>query len=171
MLSQFKHISTLVFDVDGVLTDSTLLVLPDGVMARRMNIKDGYALQLAVKKGYRVLIITGGNAPEVKERLVKLGISEIWMKVEDKAAVLKEYMEQHGLVKEEVLYMGDDMPDRQVMLLAGLPCCPADAVQDIKEVSIYVSPIKGGEGAARDVIEKVMKLRGNWGEDTTVRAR
>ena len=171
MLSQFKHISTLVFDVDGVLTDSTLLVLPDGVMARRMNIKDGYALQLAVKKGYRVLSITGGNAPEVKERLVKLGISEIWMKVEDKAAVLKEYMEQHGLVKEEVLYMGDDMPDRQVMLLAGLPCCPADAVQDIKEVSVYVSPIKGGEGAARDVIEKVMKLRGNWGEDTTVRAR
>ena len=171
MLSQFKHISTLVFDVDGVLTDSTLLVLPDGVMARRMNIKDGYALQLAVKKGYRVLIITGGNATEVKERLVKLGISEIWMKVEDKAAVLKEYMEQHGLLKEEVLYMGDDMPDRQVMLLAGLPCCPADAVQDIKEVSVYVSPIKGGEGAARDVIEKVMKLRGNWGEDTTVRSK
>ena len=170
MLKNFKHITTFVFDVDGVLTDGTLLVLPDGVMARRMNIKDGYALQLAIKRGYRVLIITGGNAAEVKERLLKLGITEIWMQVEDKAAILRKLIEEQNLAKESILYMGDDIPDREVMQLCGLPCCPADAAQDIKEVSLYISHLKGGEGCGRDVIEKVMKLRGNWMEEVTVRS-
>lgn len=171
MLEKFKHISCIVFDVDGVLTDGNLFVLHDGLMARRMNIKDGYALQLAVKKGYHVLIISGGNSPEVKERLTKLGITAIWMQTENKAAVLESYMKKHALVKESVLYMGDDMPDLKVMQLAGLPCCPADAVTEIKEASVYISHLKGGEGCARDVIEKVMKLRNNWSDEGSVRAQ
>ena len=170
LLSKFKHITTFVFDIDGVLTDGTLLVLPHGVMARRMNIKDGYALQLAVKRGYHVVIISGGNSVEVIERLSKLGITDLFMQVENKAGVLQQIMQKHSIEKEAVLYMGDDLPDLEVMQMAGLPCCPADAAQDIKEKSIYISHVKGGEGCARDVIEKVMKLRGNWGEDNTVRA-
>ena len=171
MLHKFKHITTFVFDVDGVLTDGNLLVLPGGVMARSMNIKDGYALQLAIKKGYRVLVISGGNSPEVKDRLEKLGVTHVWMQVSDKPAVLKEYIQQYALAAEAVLYMGDDIPDLQVIQLAGLPCCPADAVQEIKEKSVYISHLTGGKGCVRDVIEKVMKLRGDWGEDSSVRAK
>jgi 3-deoxy-D-manno-octulosonate 8-phosphate phosphatase (KDO 8-P phosphatase) len=171
LLNKFKHITTFVFDVDGVLTDGNLLVLPGGVMARSMNIKDGYALQLAVKKGYRVLVISGGNSPEVKDRLEKLGVTDVWMQVSDKTAVLQEYMQLQQLAAEAVLYMGDDIPDLQVIQLAGLPCCPADAVQEIKEKSLYISHLTGGTGCVRDVIEKVMKLRGDWGEDSSVRAQ
>ncbi len=171
MLDTFKHITTFVFDVDGVLTDGSLFVLPDGLMARRMNIKDGYALQLAVKKGYHVVIISGGDSPEVKQRLINLGIKEVWMQVTDKRTVLENFMQQHQLPASAVLYMGDDIPDLQVMQAAGVACCPADAAQDVKQKSIYISHIKGGEGCARDVIEKVMKLRGDWGEDTAVRAQ
>ncbi|MEO7530342.1 MAG: HAD hydrolase family protein [Sediminibacterium sp.] len=171
MLEKFKHITTFVFDVDGVLTDGTLLILPDGVMARKMNIKDGYALQLAVKKGYHVVVISGGNSAEVKERLSKLGIKDIWMQVENKATILQQFMKQHHLSKEKILYMGDDIPDLEVMQISGLPCCPADAAQEIKEVAVYISHVKGGEGCGRDVIEKVMKLRGDWGVDTSVRSQ
>jgi 3-deoxy-D-manno-octulosonate 8-phosphate phosphatase (KDO 8-P phosphatase) len=171
VLELFAPINTFVFDIDGVLTDGTLLVLPDGIMARRMNIKDGYALQLAVKKGYRVVVISGGFSVEVKDRLHKLGVADVYMKVEDKATVLSEYMYQHLIKKEEVLFMGDDMPDLQVMQVAGLACCPADAATEIKEIAHYISPIIGGSGCARDVIEKVMKLNDKWGEDVTVRAQ
>lgn len=171
MLDKFKHITAFVFDVDGVLTDGTLLVLPAGVMTRRMNIKDGYALQLAVKRGYAVMVISGGNSPEVKERLEKLGITQVWMQVTDKTSLLQQVMKKQGLDKNAVLYMGDDLPDLSVMQTAGLACCPADAARDIKEIAHYISPLKGGEGCVRDVIEKVMRLRGNWGEDDTVRAQ
>lgn len=171
MLSKFKNITTFAFDVDGVLTDGNLFLLAEGLMARRMSIRDGYALQLAVKKGYQVLIISGGDSAEVKDRLVKLGIKDIWMKVTDKKAVLETYMQKNALAKNSVLYMGDDIPDSQVMRMVGLPCCPADAVQEIKELSVYTSHIKGGDGCARDVIEKTMKLRGDWNEDLTVRAK
>lgn len=171
MLETFKHITTFVFDIDGVLTDGNLFVLPDGLLARRMNIKDGYALQLAVKKGYHVIIISGGNSPEVKDRLEKLGIKEVWMQVENKPAVLEQFMHKNQLSKISVLYMGDDIPDLRVMQMAGLPTCPADAVQEIKEIATYISHLKGGEGCVRDVIEKVMKLRGDWGEDIAVRAQ
>lgn len=171
MLSKFSQITTFVFDVDGVLTDSGILVLPGGVMARKMNIKDGYAMQLAVKRGYKVLIITGGTAPEVEERFRKLGVQHIWMGIADKAAILEPFMKEHGLKKEEVLYMGDDLPDLPPMRLVGLPCCPADAVQEIRELAVYHSHLDGGDGCVRDVIEKVMRLRGNWGEDVAVRAQ
>ncbi len=170
MLSKFKHITTFVFDVDGVLTDGNLFLLGDGVMARRMNTRDGYALQLAIKKGYRVLIISGGDSAEVIDRLTRLGVKDIWMKVTNKKTVLETYMRENNLYPSSVLYMGDDIPDAQVMRLAGLPSCPADAVQEIKELSVYISHIRGGDGCARDVIEKVMKLRGDWNEDVTVRS-
>jgi len=171
ILKGFKSISCFVFDMDGVLTDGTLLVLPDGVMARKMNIKDGFALQLAVKKGYHVLVISGGNSPEVKERLIKLGVSQVWMQVSDKVAVLKEWLTENQVSKSEVLYMGDDVPDLNVMRLAGIQACPSDAAIDIKNSVDYISAFKGGEGCARDVIEKVMKLRGDWETDTGIRAQ
>ena len=171
MLDKFKHITTFCFDIDGVLTDGSLLLLPEGAMARHMNIKDGYALQLAIKKRYRVLVISGGYSAEVKERLLKLGVTEIWMEISDKAKILQDYMQQENLDRKSVLCMGDDMPDLAMMKTAGLASCPADAVQEIKELSDYISHLKGGEGCARDVIEKVMKLRNDWGEDVSVRAR
>lgn len=171
VLELFKPINTFVFDVDGVLTDGTLLVLPNGVMARRMNIKDGYALQLAVKKGYHVVIISGGISDEVQERLNKLGVTNVFMQVQDKVAVLTNFMQQHRLSKEQVLFMGDDMPDAPALRLVGLPTCPVDAATDIKEIAQYISPVNGGAGCVRDVIEKVMKLQGNWNEDITVRAQ
>lgn len=171
MLEKFRHIRCFVFDVDGVLTDGNLFVLADGLLARKMNIKDGYALQLAIKKGYKVVVISGGNSPEVKDRLTKLGVTDIWMQITNKPAVLESYMQEHALAKESVLCMGDDIPDLKMMQLSGLPVCPVDAVTEIKEVSVYISPLKGGEGCARDVIEKVMKLRNDWSDDGSVRAR
>ncbi len=171
ILSLFKPVTTFVFDVDGVLTNGTLLVLPDGVMARQMNIKDGYALQLAVKQGYRVVIISGGYSPEVENRLARLGITDVFMRVEDKLGCLQQYMTLHQLRTEEILYMGDDMPDYAVMQASGLSCCPADAAVDIRNIARYVSPFKGGEGCGRDVIEKVLKLNGHWHADLTIRSK
>jgi 3-deoxy-D-manno-octulosonate 8-phosphate phosphatase (KDO 8-P phosphatase) len=167
-LQKFKTITTFVFDVDGVLTDGGLIVLPNGVMARKMNVKDGYALQLAVKRGYDVVIISGGASEEVADRLNKLGVSEVFMRVIDKAAVLQGYLEKKRLSWEEVLFMGDDIPDLEVMKKVGMACCPADAVHEIKEISAYISPINGGLGCGRDVIEKVLKMRGNWNDDTHI---
>ncbi|MCU0323519.1 MAG: HAD hydrolase family protein [Chitinophagaceae bacterium] len=171
MLEQFNYINTFLFDVDGVLTDGSLLVMPNGLMARKMNIKDGYALQLAIKKGYKVIIISGGNAPEVKDRLNKLGVQDVHMQVTDKLGLLKSILIENNTAQSSCLYMGDDMPDLECMKWVGLPVCPADAVPEIKEVSLYISAISGGMGCVRDVIEKVMKLRGDWNEDFTIRAQ
>lgn len=171
VLALFKKITTFIFDVDGVLTDGSLLVMPGGLMVRRMNIKDGYALQLAVKQGYNVFIISGGNSPEVKERLQRLGINHCFMQVTDKATKLKEIMLEHNLHRNEILFMGDDIPDLELMLEVGLPCCPADAVTEIKEISTYISPIKGGEGCGRDVIEKTLKLQDKWMYNTHIRSK
>jgi 3-deoxy-D-manno-octulosonate 8-phosphate phosphatase (KDO 8-P phosphatase) len=171
VLEKFKVIKTFVFDVDGVLTEGSLLILNDGQMARLMNIKDGYALQLAIKKGYRVVIISGGTSDAVKERLDKLGVKDCFLKVDNKREKLIEYVSAHQLSWDEVLFMGDDIPDYVPMQLTGLPCCPADAVSEIKQISHYISPIAGGKGCARDVIEKVLKLNGHWDLDTTVASR
>lgn len=158
----FKKISTFVFDIDGVLTDGMVLVLENGLQARRMNIKDGYALQLAVRKGYRVLVISGAALSPVIDRLNKLGIKEVHMGVEDKRKFLSQFMATHKLDASEVLYMGDDMPDLEVLSIAGLAACPSDAVSEVKAISHYVSPLPGGHGCARDVIEKVLKARNHW---------
>lgn len=162
ILEHFKKITTFIFDVDGVLTDGTVLVIPNGVQARRMNIKDGFALQMALKNGYRVQIISGGNSSEVEDRLDKLGLTDIQMSVLDKKAFLEKYISTNKLKKEELLYMGDDLPDIPAMSVVGLPCCPADAVSEVKEAAQYISPLKGGDACVRDVIEKVLKLNDKW---------
>jgi 3-deoxy-D-manno-octulosonate 8-phosphate phosphatase (KDO 8-P phosphatase) len=168
LLDRFKNISTFVFDVDGVLTDGSLLILDDGQMVRKMNIKDGYALQLALKRGYRVVIISGGTSEAVRERLNRLGVNDVFLRVHNKQEVLTQYVMQNELKWEEVLFMGDDIPDYIVMKLVGLPCAPADAAPEIKQISIYTSSINGGFGCAREVIEKVLKLNNDWPMDTSV---
>ena len=162
ILTQFKKITSFVFDVDGVLTDGTVLVLENGLQARRMHIKDGFALQMAAKTGYRVLVISGGNSPQVVHRLEKLGITDINMSVLDKKLFLTDYIAKNKLTKEQVLYMGDDIPDLPAMSVTGLPCCPADAVYEVKEAVRYISPVNGGFGCVRDVIEKVLRLNDHW---------
>jgi 3-deoxy-D-manno-octulosonate 8-phosphate phosphatase (KDO 8-P phosphatase) len=158
----FKTITTLIFDVDGGLTDGTILVLENGLQARRMHIKDGFALQMAARNGYRVLIISGGNSPQVTARLEKLGITDVHMSVLDKKIFVTDYMQENNLNPGMVLYMGDDLPDLPVMTSVGLPCCPADAVNEVREAVQYISPINGGYGCVRDVIEKVLKLNDHW---------
>lgn len=171
LLERFKQVRTFVFDVDGVLTDGSLLIPDDGQMVRKMNIKDGYALQLALKKGYRVVIISGGRSESVRERLNRLGIEDIFLKVDNKKEKLTEYVNQHRILWAEVLFMGDDIPDYLVMQMAGVACAPADAAVEIKHISAYVSTINGGYGCARDVIEKVLKLNDDWPMDTTIPAK
>lgn len=162
VLELFKKITTFVFDVDGVLTDGTVIVMDNGIQARRMHIKDGFALQMAEKNGYRVLIISGGNSPQVQQRLEKLGIGNVHMAILDKKTFLTDYMSKNKLNKEEVLYMGDDLPDIPAMSVVGLPCCPSDAVNEVKDMVQYISPLNGGYACVRDVIEKVMKLNDRW---------
>ncbi|MCX6275924.1 MAG: HAD-IIIA family hydrolase [Bacteroidetes bacterium] len=160
---KLHNISCFVFDVDGVLTDGSLILLQTGEQARTMNIRDGYALQLAVKKGYRIVIISGGKSEAVKTRLNGLGIEDVFLGIEDKISTLKNVISKNNLVTENILYMGDDLPDIAPMKLCGIASCPADAATEIKEISIYVSDKKGGEGCVRDVIEQTMRLHGKWG--------
>lgn len=148
--------------MDGVLTDGTILVLENGLQARRMHIKDGFAMQMAVKNGYKVLIVSGGNSPQVVDRLQKLGITDVHMSVGDKKQFIQEYIARNILAREEVLYMADDLPDLPAMSIVGLPCCPADAVQEIREAVSYISPLNGGFACVRDVIEKVLRLNDQW---------
>lgn len=171
MLALFQHITTFILDVDGVLTDGTLLLLPNGEMARRMHIKDGYALQLAVKRGYFVAIISGGNSLLVQDRLEKLGIKDVFMGVTDKQKVLTDYLAEKSIHPDTVLYMGDDVPDLPALQMVGLPCCPADACTEVFTQSKYRSPLAGGAGCVRDVIEKTMRLQGQWIPDNHVTSR
>jgi 3-deoxy-D-manno-octulosonate 8-phosphate phosphatase (KDO 8-P phosphatase) len=159
---RLKTVTTFVFDVDGVLTDGSLLVMPDGEFLRRMNIKDGYAMQLAIKKGYRIAIISGGHSTGVPVRLQRLGIQDVYMGVENKTQVFNVLLTKYSIDTSQVLFMGDDLPDLPLIKKCGVPCCPADAVTEIKEASIYISQKKGGEGCVRDVIEQVMRVQGNW---------
>ncbi len=161
-LERFKKITTFVFDIDGVLTDGTLLVLRDGLQARQMHVKDGFGMQMALKNKYKVLIISGGYSDEAKNRLEKLGITEVHLAVLDKTQFLTEYLRDKKLKWEELLYMGDDLPDLSLMKKVGVACCPGDAVQEVKAISAYISPINGGWGCVRDVIEKVLKVKEHW---------
>lgn len=161
-LSLFPPVRCFIFDVDGVMTDGSLLILENGEQLRRMSIRDGYALQLAVKKGYRLCILSGARQTGVQKRLQGLGIRDIFTGVENKKEKLDEYMKRHELERNAVLYMGDDLPDLEAMRLAGLPACPADAAPEIKAVCRYISPFGGGQGCVRDVIEKVLKLNHHW---------
>lgn len=162
VLELFESIKVFVFDIDGVLTDGMLHVQEDGELLRRMNIKDGYALQLAIKKGYKVWVISGGKTTAAQNRLHKLGVAEVYVAVEDKVALLQRLITEGGYSAGQLLYMGDDMPDIKAMMLCGLRTCPADAVTDVKQIVHYISPVNGGAGCVRDVIEKVMKINGQW---------
>ena len=171
MLAAFKKIKCFVFDVDGVLTNGNVIVMPNGVLVRTMNIKDGYALQLAIKKGYQVWVISGGNSDEVKQRLHHLGVKDVYMKVTDKRAKLEELSIAEGIPLSDILFMGDDMPDYEAMQIVGLPTCPNDAVVDIKEICTYKAIAKGGEGCAREVIEKTLKLNDHWDVEDHISAQ
>jgi 3-deoxy-D-manno-octulosonate 8-phosphate phosphatase (KDO 8-P phosphatase) len=162
LLDLFKPIRLFIFDVDGVMTDGTILIGENGNYVRRMNIKDGYALQLAKKKGYDIMVVSGSDADAVRERMQKLGILNVHLKVTDKPGCISKYISDNDYRSEEVLFMGDDLPDVAAMHLVGLPCCPADAVPEIKQVCKYISPFNGGDTCVRDVIEKVMKLNAHW---------
>ena len=164
ILARFKAIKLFVLDVDGVLTDGSLILLDNGEMARKMNIKDGYALQLAIKKGYDILIISGGTSEAVRMRLQKLGIKNIHLAINNKSELLQEYLKSNDLNQDQVLYMGDDVPDVLPMQLAGMACCPADAVPEVRSIAQYISPLLGGCGCVRDVIEKVLKLNDDWND-------
>ena len=158
-------INTFIFDVDGVLTNGMLTIMPDGELLRHMNVKDGYAMKNALNKGYRVCIISGGTNEAVKARLGALGIEDIYLGAHDKIKQYKELVKKYNLKPENVLYMGDDVPDYPVMKLVGLPACPNDAVQEIQAVSKYISNKKGGEGCVRDVIEQVLRVQNKWTEN------
>jgi 3-deoxy-D-manno-octulosonate 8-phosphate phosphatase (KDO 8-P phosphatase) len=157
-----KDITTFVFDVDGVLTDSSLLITTDGEMLRKMSVKDGYALKTALQKGYQVCIITGGTNEGVRNRLKGLGITDIYLGAHHKDEPLDEFLDSYGIAPENVLYMGDDLPDIPPMQRIGLPACPQNAVPEVKLICKYVSHKNGGDGCVRDVIEQVLKVRGDW---------
>ncbi len=157
-----KDITTFVFDVDGVFTDGSLLITTSGEMLRKMSVKDGYALKTALQKGYNVCIITGGTNEGVRNRLKGLGVTDIYLGAHHKEEPLEEYLDIYNINAKNVLYMGDDLPDIPPMKRVALPSCPQNAVQEVKAVSKYVSHKNGGEGCVRDVIEQVLKVRGDW---------
>lgn len=157
-----NDITTFIFDIDGVLTDSSVHVTESGEMLRIMNIRDGFAMKAALESGYNVCIISGGKNEGVRIRLRNLGIQDIHLGTPDKVETFKEYTELYNIKPESVLYMGDDIPDYHVMQLVGLPTCPQDASPEIKEISNYISHKNGGKGAVRDVIEQVMKVQEKW---------
>ncbi|MCM4159014.1 HAD-IIIA family hydrolase [Antarcticibacterium flavum] len=157
-----NHITTFIFDVDGVLTDGSIQVSTEGELLRTMNIKDGYALKTAQLAGFHVCIISGGKNEGVRKRLRDLGITNIYLGINDKVEQLDEFFDIYEIDRENVLYMGDDIPDLYAMKMVGMPCCPQDAAAEIKEISRYVSHRKGGKGCVRDVIEQVLKVQGKW---------
>ncbi|MER3463396.1 MAG: 3-deoxy-D-manno-octulosonate 8-phosphate phosphatase [Chitinophagaceae bacterium] len=171
VLENFSRITTFIFDVDGVLTDGSVLLLENGIQARRMNVKDGLALQMALKHNYSVVIVSGGYSQQVVERMHYLGIREVYMATGNKLSFIKKYLSEKGLGWDGVLFMGDDLPDVPVLKQAGLSCCPADAVQEAKEASKYISHLNGGYGCVRDVIEKVLRLNNHWQYETDITSK
>lgn len=161
-LNKFRNITTFVFDIDGVLSDGKILLHPDGTLWRTLSIRDGFAMRMAINLGYRVAIISGGDTPGAELRFESLGLKDIVMQCSDKMKALEALAAKYQLDYGEILYMGDDLPDYEAMRLTGLPCCPKDAVDEIRDLSVYISPRRGGDGCARDVIEKVLKLKGAW---------
>lgn len=160
-----KEITTFIFDVDGVMTDGSLLINTQGEMLRSMNVKDGYAIKTALNHNFNICIISGGTNEGVRSRLQALGVTDIHLGAHSKIDFLNDYTQKYNVKPENILYMGDDIPDYPVMKLVGLPCCPQDAVKEIKEISKYVSHKKGGKGCVRDVIEQVLKVHGKWMQD------
>lgn len=160
--TKLTRVKTFIFDIDGVLTDGTITLMPDGEQLRSMNIKDGYALQLAVKKGFKIAVISGGKSESVRKRLNGLGIYDVYLGSDNKMETYEEFILTYNIHPDEILYMGDDVPDYEVMKRIGVPTCPCDSVPEIKNISIYVSDKNGGKGCVRDIIEQVMRVQGKW---------
>ena len=163
VLSHFRRVHTFIFDVDGVLTNGELLITEAGELLRKMSVKDGYAMKKALAENYNLMVLTGGNSKGTIDRLRALGIENIVWGQQNKVPAYESFLDDHPDLDEDgILYLGDDIPDFEVMRRVGLPCCPADAAPEIKKICHYISPFKGGEGCVRDVIEKVLKLQGLW---------
>lgn len=160
--TDLTRINTFIFDVDGVLTDGLLYCFADGEQVRAFNIKDGFAIKHAIRQGYRVAVISGKDEPGVRKRLKQLDIEDIYLGAEDKVDTFEDYIYMQGIHPATIAYMGDDMPDFEVMQRCGLRACPADAADDIKEISTFTATKKGGRGAVRELIEKIMKAQDTW---------
>lgn len=159
---KLNHIKTVILDVDGVLTDNSLILLPTGEMVRTMNCRDGYAIKLALKQGIKIAVITGGNDQAVVERLKYLGIYDIYVNANDKIDAFEDLVFSYGLNPDEIAYMGDDYPDIAVMNKVGLACCPNDACMDVRKIAEYISPENGGKGCVRDLLEQILKVQNKW---------
>ena len=157
-----KEITTFILDVDGVLTNGKILVTSKGKMLREMNTKDGFIIKYALDKGFKIFIISGGTNKGVKERLKDLGIKEIFLGEFTKKDTYEKLIKKYNLKKDEIVYMGDDIPDIPVMKKIGVPCCPNDAVPDVKQISIYISKKNGGQGCVRDIIEQTLRVQNKW---------
>ncbi|MCF8337741.1 MAG: HAD-IIIA family hydrolase [Bacteroidales bacterium] len=155
-------INTFILDYDGVLTDGNVILTTDGEALRTANVKDGYAMQLAMKRGYRIIVISGGDSKSTLKRLENLGVKDIHLGVENKLEIYNSLIEKHQLSPEHIIYMGDDIPDMKPMHKAGVACCPADAAEEIKNICDYISHKDGGRGCVRDIIEQVMKVQEQW---------
>jgi len=168
-MSNYKEkllkVNTFIFDYDGVLSDGNVILTSDGDALRSANVKDGYAMQLAIKKNYRIAIISGGYSESMKRRFESLNIKDVFLGVDKKIDVYKQYLKDYNLEKENVLFMGDDIPDYEIMCTAGVPTCPSDAAEEIKRIATYISHQSGGHGCVRDIIEQVLKVQGKWMND------
>lgn len=160
-----SKIKTIVFDVDGVLSRQTITLSSTGEPLRTVNIKDGYAIQLAQKQGLRIAILTGGRSEAIRKRYEGLGVEDVFMGCGVKIKTYEQYLEKYAFQKSEVIYVGDDIPDYEVMQHCGCPCCPADACPDIKDISLYISTVNGGDGVGRDIVEQVLRAQGKWLSD------
>jgi 3-deoxy-D-manno-octulosonate 8-phosphate phosphatase (KDO 8-P phosphatase) len=159
---KLNNVKVLMFDVDGVFTDGSITLMENGDQIRTFNIKDGYAVQLAIKAGVKIAVITGARSNAVKQRLNYLGIEDVYLGIHDKLEKYEDYKASFGYTDGDILYMGDDLPDYEIMKRVTVPVCPSDAVHEIQNLSIYVSHIAGGKGCVRDVIEQYMRLKGIW---------
>jgi 3-deoxy-D-manno-octulosonate 8-phosphate phosphatase (KDO 8-P phosphatase) len=157
-----NKVDTFIFDYDGVMTDGKVILQHEGQPLRSANVKDGYVLQLIVKLGYNVVIISGGMSQSMENRLEMLGIKDVFLGTKNKEKVLEKYLKDKNINPKHVVYMGDDIPDYHVMKMVGIPVCPADAAEEIKDISIFISDKKGGEGCVRDIVEQVLKIQGKW---------
>ena len=159
------RVKAFVFDVDGVMTDGGIIPTPDGDFIRRYYAKDGYAMAYAIREGYKICVISGGRGEMLRRRLEMLGVERMYLNCMDKITAIKEFMADYELAAEEVIYMGDDIPDLECMRLVGIPVCPADACMEVIEASRYVSEYNGGHGAVRDIVEQVLRVQGRWAKN------
>ncbi len=161
-LENIKQVKAIILDIDGVLTDGTVHVTESGEQLRKFHVRDGYALKYAIKKGFLVCIISGGNSNSVLHRFSGLGITEVHLGIEDKLEVYLKVLKEHALSDADVMYMGDDLPDIAVMRRVGVAACPVDAVQEVKACADYISPFSGGQGCVRELVETILKVQGKW---------